>query len=78
MGEVPSKISYGLLLETLQQRIDDGWRPEDHGYFNELAVQLVFAQRGVLRQVAKHLSQSSWLNGWSEPFSDRIGLDYQF
>jgi hypothetical protein len=77
MGEIPSKISYGMLLETLQDRISHGWLPEDHGYFNELAVQLVLDQRNVLRQVARHLKQSSWLNGWSDPFTDRIGVDYQ-
>jgi hypothetical protein len=77
MGEIPNKISYGVLLETLQQRISQGWLPEDHVYFNELAVQLVFAQRSVLRQAAKHLSQCSWLNGWSDVFSDRIGHDFQ-
>lgn len=77
MPEIPNKVSYGLLLETLQTRLSEGWRPEDHGYFNELAVQLVFAQRGVLRQVAQRLTESSWLYGWIEPFSERIGFDYQ-
>ncbi|HEY9720156.1 MAG TPA: hypothetical protein V6C69_21940 [Trichormus sp.] len=77
MSEIPNNVSYGLLLETLYDRVKAGWKPDDHSYFNELAIQLIFAQRGVLRQVAKHLSQSSWLNGWSEPFSDRIGFDYQ-
>jgi len=78
MGETPSKISYGVLLETLQERLNKGWLPEDYTYFNELAVQLILAQRGVLRQAAKHLSETSWLNGWTEPFTDRIGVDYQF
>jgi len=77
MGDIPNKISYGLLLDALYDRVKEGKKPDDHVYFNELAVQLIFAQRGVLRQVAQHLSQTSWLNGWSEPFSDRIGFDYQ-
>lgn len=78
MGEIPSNVSYGLLLDTLQHRIKEGWKPDDHGYFNELAIQLVFAQRHVLRQVSKHLKTSSWLNGWSDPFTERIGIDYQY
>lgn len=78
MSEIPSNVSYGLLLDTLQLRVEEGWKPDDHSYFNELAVQLVFAQRSVLRQVAKHLLTSSWLNGWSGPFTERIGFDYQY
>ncbi|HEY9773414.1 MAG TPA: hypothetical protein V6C81_06355 [Planktothrix sp.] len=73
--EVPDSVSYGLLLETLQVRLSAGWRPDDNRYFNELAVQLVCAQRTVLRQAAHRLSQNSWLNGWADPFTNRLGLD---